>query len=200
MLLLVDNFDSFTYNLLDYFEQLKVNVKVVRNNEEEHILLSKSYSGVILSPGPGNPKDAGKLMEIVNFYVKIKTPLLGICLGHQAIGMHFGAQLHNTIPMHGKVSQLILPSLNVSSNSEEERIDLFKNLKEPIEVVRYHSLILKKLPSELLTTSFSNKNEIMSFQHKTLPICAMQFHPEAWLSKDGIKMLQNWLCFNKLVN
>ncbi len=188
MLLLVDNYDSFTYNLQDYFLQLGVQISVVRNDESEQLLFDPKYQGVVLSPGPGTPKDSGKLMKVLDHYHN-KVPILGICLGHQAIGEYFGATLKKgQQPMHGKISKITL-----------ESSDQFEGLGSNLEVVRYHSLILKNLPNSLLATSFTEHNEIMSLKHNSLPIWGIQFHPEAWLTQGGLKILQNWLRFNKLV-
>lgn len=188
MLLLVDNYDSFTYNLVDYFQQLNTSIEVQRNDVEDALLFNGKFKGVILSPGPGSPKEANKLMKIIEYYY-LKVPILGICLGHQALGEFFGASLQKAIyPMHGKVSKI-----NCSNNY------LYSGLNKSIEVVRYHSLILEKLPSILEITSKTEQHEIMSFVHKKLPICGIQYHPEAYLTKYGIKILQNWLYFHKFV-
>jgi len=188
MLLLVDNYDSFTYNLQDYFLQLGARICVVRNDEADELLFDPTYEGVILSPGPGIPKKSGKLMKVLHHYHN-KVPILGICLGHQAIGEYFGATLTKGVrPMHGKISKISL-----------ECLDQFEGLGTNLEVVRYHSLILKNLPDSLLATSHTEQKEIMSLKHNSLPIWGIQFHPEAWLTQEGLKILQNWLRFNKLV-
>ena len=119
MLLIIDNFDSFTYNLVDYLEQLKVKCIVYRNDISTDIIFAGTYSGVVLSPGPGIPKDAGNLFEIIHYYEK-KIPILGICLGHQALGLHFGASLEKAIrPTHGKLSNIRLCLLYTSDAADD---------------------------------------------------------------------------------
>ena len=190
MILLIDNFDSFTYNLRDYFLQLGVQIVVHRNDVPLEVISRETYEAIVLSPGPGLPENSGNLMEVLDYY-HLKLPVLGIYLGHQAIGEFFGANLTRAHqPMHGKISNIEILGDNF----------LFNDLEKNIEVVRYHSLILNKIPNELLITSQTENNEIMSSMHKSLPISGIQFHPEAYLTKDGMKILQNWITFYKLVN
>jgi len=190
MILLLDNFDSFTYILRDYLLQLGLEIDVVRNDVQMSEIISKNYSAVVLSPGPGRPKDSGNLLKVIEFYHD-KVPLLGICLGHQAIGEYFDCTLIKADkPMHGKTSVVEVKSDDF----------LLNNIDGSFEVVRYHSLILDKVGECLDVTSETEKNEIMSIRHKTLPINGIQFHPEAHLTKQGINILQNWITFNKLVN
>ncbi len=187
MILLLDNFDSFTYNLVDYFSQLGIESHVVRNSACIDEITTKSYSGIVLSPGPENPDSAGILMEIVDYYV-CRLPVLGICLGHQALALHFGASLVKARkPMHGKISRL-----------DEYSGHLFSGLEGPIDVVRYHSLIIEDLP-EILNETAICEGELMAFEHKSLPVCGIQFHPEAALTTLGINMLSNWVSFNNIV-
>lgn len=189
MILLLDNFDSFTYNLQDYFAQVGVECKIYRNNADPKKIFKGSYKGVVLSPGPGRPASSGCLMEVIHYYEKT-LPILGICLGHQAIGEYFGAKLKKAeVPMHGKVSQII------------QRDDvILKGLPQEINVVRYHSLVLTAIPSCLEVTAHTSKREVMAIKHKTLPIHGLQFHPEAALTEKGLQMLHNWAEFYRLAN
>ncbi len=187
-ILIIDNFDSFTYNLVDYFEVLGVNCTVYRNNVGLPKILSQTYDGIVLSPGPGVPQKAGGLLAIIEYYHD-KVPLLGICLGHQAIGEFFGSDLIKARkPMHGKVAKTIF-------------LDdpIFREVPFNSEVVRYHSLILGNLGENLLVIARSDKNETMAVRHKTLPIWGIQFHPEAYLTKHGLLILKNWLSINGII-
>ncbi|MCL4135936.1 UNVERIFIED_CONTAM: hypothetical protein GTU68_016543, partial [Idotea baltica] len=144
-ILLLDNYDSFTYNLVDYFNQLGIAVKVFRNSDPLEEIISYPYAGVVLSPGPERPSTAGNLMDVIAFY-EGKLPVLGICLGHQAIGEYFGAGLEKAVyPMHGKVSRI----------KTSEGV-LFKGIPREIEVVRYHSLVLQNLPDTLKPVAFAS--------------------------------------------
>ena len=182
MLLLLDNFDSFTYNLVDYFAQLGVEVQVVRNDVPLEELRKLPVKAVVLSPGPGTPQQAGSLLEVVQAYHG-EVPILGICLGHQALGEFFGAKLAKGLrPMHGKVSEIIcLPD------------PIFDGLPEKMQVVRYHSLVLQELPTALVPLAFTEAGELMAFKHNEWPLYALQFHPEAALTTYGLRMLCNWL-------
>lgn len=182
MVLLLDNFDSFTYNLVDYFGQLGIECKVLRNNTPLEEIRKYSYTGVILSPGPERPSKAGNLMEVLAYYIG-KLPILGICLGHQAIGVHFGCDLVKAQkPMHGKVSLLICDT--------EQR--LFKGLPTSFNIVRYHSLVLENITKDIRVTARTKQGEIMAIAHTKYPIHGMQFHPEAALTEFGLEMLNNW--------
>lgn len=182
MILLIDSFDSFTYNLVDYFQQLGESIEIIRNDEPFSSIDLKKYKGVVLSPGPERPEKAGNLLNFIkNYHAHI--PVLGICLGHQALGIFFGATLSKAIsPMHGKISRIRLMDDN-----------LFFQIPAQIEVVRYHSLVLSKLPETLEAIAFSHENEIMAIKHLHFPIWGLQFHPEAYLTSYGLKMCQNWL-------
>jgi len=187
VLLLLDNYDSFTYNLYDYFCRCGAEVDVVRNDVIDVASIGKKYKGIILSPGPGQPKDAGKMMEVIERYHNI-LPIFGVCLGMQALGQHFGATLQRaSFPMHGKVSTLTF----------EEQHPMFQHVNKPLDVCRYHSLILTNLEhTALRTLAKTNKDEPMAMAHGTLPIWAVQFHPEAILTPQGLKIINNWLsCF-----
>ncbi|MDX5349019.1 MAG: aminodeoxychorismate/anthranilate synthase component II [Hymenobacteraceae bacterium] len=182
MLLILDNFDSFTYNLLDYFGQLGVESQVVRNNVPLQDLEKMNFSAILLSPGPGTPKAAGCMMAVIEKYHKT-VPMLGVCLGHQALGEFFGAELVKAQkPMHGKISEITCrPDL------------LFKDLPEKFSVTRYHSLVLQTLGEELLPLAYTSENELMAMKHNSLPVYGLQFHPEAILTTHGLQILRNWL-------
>lgn len=182
-LLLLDNYDSFTYNLYDYLAQLGVPCEVRRNDQltlEE--VTQGDYAGIVLSPGPNRPEDAGLLLPIIEqFYAHL--PMLGICLGMQAIGQYFGAQLvRAAVPMHGKISPL--------RHNEQ---GIFAGLAQETPVMRYHSLVLEQLPEVLEPTAWTSAGEIMALRHRLYPLCGVQFHPESILTKDGQTMLQNWV-------
>lgn len=187
MILVIDNFDSFTYNLVDYFERLGVNCQVYRNDVSIDVITQQDYSAVVISPGPETPEQAGNVMEILSYYEK-KLPILGICLGHQAIGQFYGATLTKAIkPMHGKVSSV--------ATIEDP---IFSNLSSEIDVVRYHSLVLANLPDSLVSLSETKEGEIMVIKHKKLPIYGIQFHPESILTERGLDLLNNWLILNSI--
>lgn len=188
MVLLLDNFDSFTYNLADYLQQAGVHCHVVTNQTPLSEINKLEFKGIVLSPGPETPEKAGNLMEVLKAFYN-KMPILGVCLGHQAIGQFFGARLVKALkPMHGKVSEIYC-----------EPDSLFDGLKSPLKVVRYHSLVLDQLPETLLCTASTAQGEIMAIKHKTLPVSGLQFHPEAILTESGLAMLKNWLLFNNIV-
>jgi len=183
MILLLDNYDSFTYNLVDYFGQLGMECQVFRNDDPFTHLADQSWDGLVISPGPEVPHKSNNLMQVLSLFEE-RLPILGICLGHQAIGEYYGAQLvHAEKPMHGKVSRL-----QVLDDG-----DVFNDLPGNIDVVRYNSLILKDVHDPLLVTAISDKGEVMALRHSTLPVFGVQFHPEAVLTEYGLKMLQNWL-------
>lgn len=181
MILLLDNFDSYTYNLLDYFGQLGIAAHVVRNNVPLAEIEQLAFDAIVLSPGPGVPRKAGNLMAVIDRYHQTK-PMLGICLGHQALGEYFGATLlKGHRPMHGKISDIIL-----------RQDAIFNNLPSPMPVVRYHSLVVAINDPQLVPLAFSPEGELMAFRHATLPLYALQFHPEAALTTYGLDMLRNW--------
>ena len=189
MILLFDNYDSFTYNLLDYFAQLGVTCMVIKNDECTIAEISElNFDAIVISPGPGKPKDAGILMSLIEHFHNQK-PILGVCLGHQAIGAYFGATL---VPakniMHGKTSQIT----NLTA-------PMYDGLPSHFNVMRYHSLILENLPDTLLLTAKTAEGEIMSIMHKDLPIWGLQYHPESILSEHGLSILNNWLKQNQLI-
>ena len=183
MILLLDNFDSFTYNLLDYFGQLGLECTVVRNDVPVEEIERLNFDAIVLSPGPGRPADAGCMMQIIARW-HTKVPILGICLGHQALGEFFGAKLVKAQkPMHGKLSKVI-------SSSEDK---FLKDIPEVFDVVRYHSLVLTNLPEELISLAVTaQEQELMLMRHKSLPLFGVQYHPEAHLTSYGLELLYNW--------
>jgi len=173
---------------VDYFGQLGIEAEVVRNDIDMTSLALFKYSGIVLSPGPEKPEKAGILMEVVKRKIG-QAPILGICLGHQAIGQHFGASLVKAdYPMHGKISKI----------KTRESV-VFNGLPPEIEVVRYHSLVLENLPKTLSVTALSEKKEIMGFENINLKVTGIQFHPEAILTQYGLQMLKNWASFYNIV-
>ena len=185
MLLMIDNYDSFVYNLVRYFEEIGEQIEVVRNDKININRINENkYSGIVISPGPKNPKEAGFSLDVIHKF-KGKIPILGICLGHQCIGYYFGGEIiKGQIPMHGKISEVIHTGQG-----------LFHNVKMPLNVTRYHSLIVNKesLPKELEVTAEASDNVIMGIKHKTMPIYGVQFHPEAELTEEGHKLLENFI-------
>jgi anthranilate synthase component 2 len=183
MILLIDNFDSFAHILADYFRRTGEQVTVLRNNVALEEIKSLHFSALVLSPGPETPEKAGNLMEILSHFID-KVPVLGICLGHQAIGTYFGAELiRSPRPMHGKISTVF----------RKKNHDLLNGLPENFKVTRYHSLELQNLPDCLDVLLEGENGEIMTFSHKDLPITGIQFHPEAHLTAHGEQLIQNWV-------
>lgn len=184
-ILLIDNYDSFTYNLVQYLRECNAVPHIVKNDEISWPP-NPNYDAIVLSPGPGLPKYSGDLMKLIDHFHDT-TPILGVCLGHQAICQYFGGSL-TVLPTvcHGIASELI--------NVDYEDV-LFKNLNEPIIVGRYHSWELSQddFPDILIPTSYAKEKSIMSFRHKSLPIYGVQFHPESILSNQGKKIIQNFL-------
>jgi anthranilate synthase/aminodeoxychorismate synthase-like glutamine amidotransferase len=183
-ILIFDNYDSFTYNLCDYFLRLGASCTVVRNDEwTKEQFQSFDFDGLVLSPGPKKPKDAGLLMWAIEYFHD-KKPIFGICLGHQGLGEFFGAELIKAkLPVHGKTSLI-----------QHNDSFLFNELPSSFKVMRYHSLLLKTLEkTDLVASSFTKEGEIMSFYHKFLPLTGVQFHPESILTEHGLKLLSNWL-------
>ena len=185
MILMIDNYDSFVYNLVQYLEELGEAVVVKRNNEIKISDIEELNPEVIvLSPGPCSPKEAGICIDIVEHF-KGKKPILGICLGHQTIGYVFGGDIIKAQqPVHGKVY-----SINHTNKG------VFRGLKNPLNVTRYHSLIIDSntVPKELEITAITDKGEIMGIRHKKYLIEGVQFHPEAILSEYGHEMLENFI-------
>jgi anthranilate synthase/aminodeoxychorismate synthase-like glutamine amidotransferase len=185
-LLLIDNYDSFTYNLADYLMQTGASVTVRRNDQFDPLTLDHLMpDGICLSPGPGRPADAGALMPLLERWCQ-HVPVLGICLGHQAIGVLFGAQLaHAAEPVHGKTSSI-----------QAVAHPLFEGLPSRFEVMRYHSLLLEHIEdTPLMPLAYTDQGELMALAHRTLPLWGVQFHPESVLSEHGLAMMQNWVSF-----
>lgn len=184
-ILVVDNFDSFTYMLVDYLQQAGATCRVVRNDESMRCLTANRVDAVVLSPGPGVPRQAGRLMEVIDYYHQ-NVPILGVCLGHQALGEFFGAKLMPAErPMHGKVSRIRVATDDV----------LMKGLAASFEVTRYHSLVLTELPDSLVPIAHTDRHEVMAMRHQTWPLWGVQFHPEAALTQNGLLLLKNWIDF-----
>ena len=179
----LDNYDSFTYNLVHYLEDLDCDVTVSRNDEVEIDSLSH-YDALVLSPGPGLPNEAGLLMEVIEKYVSVK-PILGVCLGMQAIALYFGEGLEN----QKQVKHGIQENAVITFHS-----DLFEGVDRVFKVGLYHSWEVKlKKDSILIPTCFTENNVLMSYQHQTLPIFGVQFHPESILTDFGKKILRNFI-------
>jgi anthranilate synthase component 2 len=190
MYLLIDNYDSFTYNLYHYFLELGVKIEVYRNDKiTTKDILKKKYKGIVLSPGPCTPNEAGICLDLIKEISKVNIPTLGVCLGHQAIGQAFGGKIIRNKPMHGKVSSIY-----------HYKSDIFKNLTNPFKATRYHSLSIerKSLPSCLKITAELKKNGIiMGIKHKKLSIYGVQFHPESIASQHGHDLIKNFLQLSK---
>ena len=183
-ILVVDNYDSFVFNLVQYLGQLGAETKVVRNDEITAEAAS-GYDGVLISPGPGTPELAGVSIAIIKYCAEKKIPLFGVCLGHQAIGVAFGATVSRAPELlHGKTSEVIHNGAGV-----------YENLPSPFTATRYHSLAIERdtVPNELQITGETDAGIVMSVRHKTLPIEGVQFHPESVLTEHGHAMLANWL-------
>lgn len=185
MLLLIDNYDSFTWNLYQYFSELGAEVDVRRNDSltlQDIAQLAPKY--LVISPGPCTPDDAGISLSAIREYAG-KLPILGVCLGHQAIGQAFGAKVVRAEKvMHGKTSRIM-----------HDGQGLFSGLANPLTVTRYHSLLIARqtLPPEFEVSAWSAENEIMGIRHRTLPLEGVQFHPESILSEQGHDLLRNFL-------
>jgi para-aminobenzoate synthetase component 2 len=183
-ILVVDNYDSFVFNLVQYLQQLGAEV-VVKRNDEVNADSINGFDGVLLSPGPGTPEDAGACIEIVNAAIEKQKPLLGVCLGHQAIGAALGGKVSRAPELlHGKTSQV-----------QHKNEGVFKDLKSPFRATRYHSLAIEtpSVPEELLVTATTESGVIMGVKHKSAPIEGVQFHPESVLTEGGHRVLANWL-------
>jgi anthranilate synthase component II len=185
MLLMIDNYDSFTFNLVQYFGELGEEVHTVRNDQIDVAgMAALKPARIVFSPGPCTPAEAGVCVEAIRHFAG-RVPMLGVCLGHQSIGAALGGSIVRAgVPMHGKTSTI-----------EHDGAGVFKALPQDFTVVRYHSLVIERvsLPPELLVTATSNDGEIMGVRHKTLPIEGVQFHPESILSEHGHAMLRNFL-------
>ena len=185
-LLMIDNYDSFTFNLVQYLGELGAQVEVVRNDVEKvDELLERDPAGVVISPGPGEPKAAGISVEMVAACAKRGIPLLGVCLGHQSIGVAFGGQIVRARSiMHGKVSSI-----------EHDGSGVLRGIGSPFAATRYHSLVIEgdSCPEELVITARSDDGEIMAVRHREFPIEGVQFHPESILTRAGMTLLGSFL-------
>ncbi len=185
MLLVIDNFDSFTYNLVQYFGEIGVDQKIYRNNQitpEEALELDPDH--VLISPGPCSPNEAGVSLDLIRTFAGVK-PLFGVCLGHQCIGQYFGGKVVRAPRlMHGKTSPI-----------EHDGREIFQDMPSPFEATRYHSLIIdhEGFPDCLEITARTAEEEIMGLRHKSLPIWGVQFHPESLATQNGIQLLKNFL-------
>lgn len=185
MILMIDNFDSFTYNLVQYLQGLKEEVTVYRNDAVTCAQIEAlNPQCIVISPGPKTPDEAGVSLAVIRSFAG-RIPLLGVCLGHQAIGQVYGANVVRALaPVHGKVHSI-----------HHNNGGLFKGLRNPLKVTRYHSLVLEResVPDCLEITAWTEEGEIMGIRHKTLPVEGVQFHPEAILTEQGMELLQNFL-------
>ncbi len=188
MLLMIDNYDSFTYNLVQHLGELGENIKVFRNDKVTIKEIEKlKPERIVISPGPCTPREAGISVDVIKYFAG-KIPILGVCLGHQAIGAAFGGDIIRAPRlMHGKTSMI---------NHDGKTI--FKGLPNPFEATRYHSLVIKKetLPSCLEISAWTDKDEIMGVRHKEFIVEGVQFHPESILTKVGKDLLKNFLKLN----
>ena len=184
-IILIDNYDSFTFNLYHYLSSLKVKVDVIRNDQiTSNEILKRKYNKIVISPGPGNPNQSGNCLKIVKSLYK-KIPILGVCLGHQIIGQVFGSKIVQAQKlMHGKTSRII-----------SKKVGILKNLPKSFEATRYHSLIIDKktLSNHLEITAESKDGLVMGVQHRKYAVHGVQFHPESIKTKLGIKILKNFI-------
>ena len=183
MILVIDNYDSFTWNLVHYLMELGAEVKVVRNDALTAAeALASNAHGFLISPGPKTPNDAGVSLDLVAACAEAGKPLLGVCLGHQAIGQHFGGRVVRGGLMHGKTSPV-----------SHDGSGLFAGLPSPFVATRYHSLIVAGAPDTLIVNATADDGSVMGFRHATLPIHGVQFHPESIATEHGHAMLANFL-------
>jgi anthranilate synthase/aminodeoxychorismate synthase-like glutamine amidotransferase len=183
-IVLVDNYDSFTYNLYQYLLMLGAEVEVVRNDEVSAAeIAERDADGIVLSPGPSSPEHAGITPDVIRL-LGATTPMLGVCLGHQAMGMVYGGDVIRAEPVHGKRSLV-----------EHTGVGVFEGLPSPLEAGRYHSLAIARetLPEVLEVTAWSPDGLVMGVRHREHPVEGIQFHPESILTDDGAMMLSNWL-------
>jgi anthranilate synthase component 2 len=183
MILVIDNYDSFTWNLVHYLMELGAQVDVVRNDDiSAGQALSSGAQAFLISPGPKTPNEAGVSLDLVAACADAGKPLLGVCLGHQTIGQHFGGTIARGGLMHGKTSPVT-----------HDNSGLFAGLPSPFQATRYHSLIVENVPSSLVVNATSDDGHIMGFRHATLPIHGVQFHPESIATEHGHAMLANFM-------
>ena len=186
-IILIDNYDSFTFNLFHYLSSLKITVDVIRNDKiTSKEIIKRGYDKIVISPGPGNPNQSGNCLQIVKSLHK-KIPILGVCLGHQIIGQVFGSKIIQAKELiHGKTSTII-----------SKKIGILKNLPKNFEATRYHSLIIdkKSLSTELQVTAETHDGLIMGVKHKKYNVHGVQFHPESIKTKLGLEILKNFIKF-----
>jgi len=184
VILIVDHYDSFTYNLVQLLETLGTTTEVVKSDAETaEALVARRPEAVVLSPGPGRPEDAGCFTELLRI-LPASTPVLGVCLGHQAIGVVAGARVERATPVHGKASLV-----------HHDGTGIFADVPNPFEAGRYHSLVVTRegFPDELELTAWSDDDLVMAARHRTLPRIGVQFHPESILTPDGPTIVRNFL-------
>ncbi|NVE93977.1 anthranilate synthase component II [Altererythrobacter lutimaris] len=187
-ILVIDNYDSFTFNLVHYLMELGANVETVRNDAlSAQEALATGAAGILISPGPCTPNEAGISLEVVAACAEAKHPLLGVCLGHQSIGQHFGGTVAQGGLMHGKTSPVTHDSTGV-----------FAGLPSPFTATRYHSLIVENLPEVLIANAHSNDGFVMGVRHAELPIHGVQFHPESIATEHGHDLLANFMAICEL--
>jgi len=183
--LVIDNYDSFTYNLVQYLQELGAKTKVFRNDKISLAEIKRlKFERIVISPGPGRPEDSGISCSLIKDYYK-KVPILGVCLGHQCIGYCFGGRIVSAKKiMHGKISEIY-----------HNGCKIFKGIKSPFLATRYHSLVIQKkgLPKNLVITAFTLDGTIMGVKDKNFPLYGVQFHPESILTAEGKKILKNFL-------
>ncbi len=185
-MILIDNYDSFTYNIVQYLRELGVNPLIFENDkvtiEQLHTL---NFNKIIISAGAGNPDNSGISLSVIAEFYKTKK-ILGICLGHQCIAQFFGANIVKTEPVHGKTSQIYF----------DENCELFKGIPQGFEACRYHSLAVENSPAELMVTAWTKDRINMAIRHLKCPVYGVQFHPEAILTQYGKKLVENFLEFS----
>jgi anthranilate synthase component 2 len=183
MILVIDNYDSFTWNLVHYVMELGAEVQVVRNDAlSVDLAMEMGPQGFLVSPGPCTPNEAGISLDLVGAAAKAGIPLLGVCLGHQSIGQHFGGKVVRGGLMHGKTSTIT-----------HDGSGLFEGVPSPMKAARYHSLIVENIPETLVVNARSDDGHVMGFHHVELPIHGVQFHPESIATEHGHAMLANFL-------
>ena len=183
MILVIDNYDSFTWNLVHYLMDLGAEVQVVRNDAlTAREAIASNAQAFLISPGPCTPNEAGISLDLVAACAEAEKPLLGVCLGHQAIGQHFGGHVVRGGLMHGKTSPV-----------SHDGTGLFEGLPSPFTATRYHSLIVEDIPADLIVNATADDGSVMGFRHKTLPIHGVQFHPESIATEHGHALLANFV-------
>jgi anthranilate synthase/aminodeoxychorismate synthase-like glutamine amidotransferase len=190
VILLIDNYDSFTYNLFQYLGELGQELRVVRNDElSAEDVLALDPERVVISPGPGNPDQAGISLDVIRLCAERRVPLLGVCLGHQALGQSFGGRVVRAERlMHGKTSMI----------EHDGRVP-FTGLPRPFEATRYHSLVVDRdsVPAALEVSAWTEDGVVMGLRHRELPLLGVQFHPESILTRSGMDLLRNFLAYGR---